>query len=418
MITISFGGNNSLEFWYDAMGNKVRKIVKTAGTTTLTHDYLGGIEVKNNKVDAIYSGVGRAFNTASSGQAYRYEYYLKDHLGNIRLSFTDKNNDGRINNQGEILQENQYYPFGMVQHGSWYDDATVANNPYLYNDKELTTDFGLNLSDYGARGYDAAIGRWWQVDPLAHKMPFASPYNYCLNNPINMIDPDGRIPYPITIRGFAPFKEFGFGFHGDGRGYSTGNVSARVHQKINFDTDKTTMTTTAWSSPTWKTSDPSNSKPATPSVNFTGDFTIKQNGDAKTFGFGSHVAAANPLTPPGTPNIDIFSNFSITENKKAGTLSISGSLKGDNFPSTEAFITDPAGSNLFIGIGQIAAGVDKDWGPLTQLPFENKRPITSFNFTVTTDKDGNFTGVQQGKTTYTLEAWNKLFTSKPTQKTE
>ena len=126
-----------------------------------------------------------------------------------------------------------------------------------------------------------------------------------------MVDPDGRIPYPITIRGFAPFKEFGFGFHGDGRGYSTGNVSARVHQKINFDTDKTTMTTTAWSSPTWKTSDPSNKKTAIPSVNFTGDFTIKQNGDNKTFGFGSHVAAANPLTPPGTPNIDIFSNFSI-----------------------------------------------------------------------------------------------------------
>jgi hypothetical protein len=256
------------------------------------------------------------------------------------------------------------------------------------------------------------------VDPLAHKMPFASPYNYCLNNPINMVDPDGRIPYPITIRGFAPFKEFGFGFHGDGRGYSTGNVSARVHQKINFDTDKTTMTTTAWSSPTWKTSDPSNKKTAIPSVNFTGDFTIKQNGDNKTFGFGSHVAAANPLTPPGTPNIDIFSNFSITENKKAGTLSISGSLRGDNFPSTEAFITDPAGKNLFIGIGQIAAGVDKDWGPLKELPFENTRPITSFNLTVTTDKNGNFTGVQQGKTTYTLDAWNKLFTSKPTQKTK
>jgi hypothetical protein len=104
--TISFSGNNSLEFWYDAMGNKVRKIVKTAGTTTLTHDYLGGIEVKNNKVEAIYNEAGRAFNTATSGQAYRYEYYLKDHLGNIRLSFTDKNNDGLINNQGEVLLEN------------------------------------------------------------------------------------------------------------------------------------------------------------------------------------------------------------------------------------------------------------------------------------------------------------------------
>lgn len=67
-------------------------------------------------------------------------------------------------------------------------------------------------------------------------------------------------PYPITIRGFAPFKHFGFGYHGDNRGYSTGNVSARVHQVINFDTDKTSITTNAWSSPTWKTSDPSNKR--------------------------------------------------------------------------------------------------------------------------------------------------------------
>jgi hypothetical protein len=232
-----------------------------------------------------------------------------------------------------------------------------------------------------------------------------------------MVDPDGRIPYPITIRGFAPFSTFGFGFHGDGRGYSTGNVSARLHQKINFDTDKTTITTSSWSSPSYKTDNPSNSKTAKTSVNFTGDFTISNNGDNKTFGFGSHVAGANPLIK-GSPDIDIFSNFSVTENKKAGILNVSGSLKGDNFPSTEAFMTDPAGNNVFIGVGQIAAGVDKDWGPLKELPFENTRPITSFNFSISTDKKGNFTGVTEGKTTYSIADWNKRFTSQPTQKQE
>jgi len=272
---------------------------------------------------------------------------------------------------------------------------------------------------YGARYYDPKGSLWLSVDPLAHKMPFASPYNCCLNNPINMLDPDGRIPYPITIRGFAPFKVFGFGFHGDGRGYSTGNVSARVHQKINFDTDKTTITTSAWSSPSYKANNPSGAKTATPAVNFTGDFTIANNGDAKTFGFGTHVAAGNPITPKiVTPNIDIFSNFSVTENKKAGTLNVSGSLTGDNFPSTEAFMTDPAGNNVFIGVGQIAAGVDKDWGPLKELPNENTRPIESFNFSISTDKKGNFTGVTEGKTTYSIADWNKRFTSKPTQKQE
>lgn len=36
---------------------------------------------------------------------------------------------------------------------------------------------------------------WLSVDPLAEKYPNASPYNYCLNNPINMVDPDGRSPF-------------------------------------------------------------------------------------------------------------------------------------------------------------------------------------------------------------------------------
>ena len=71
------------------------------------------------------------------------------------------------------------------------------------------------------------------MDPLAEKMPSWSPYAYSFNNPINFIDKDGRIPYPITIRGFAPFKEFGYGFHGDGRGYSTSSkVTARVHRLL------------------------------------------------------------------------------------------------------------------------------------------------------------------------------------------
>lgn len=77
---------------------------------------------------------------------------------------------------------------------------------------------------------------------------------------------------------------------------------------------------------------PAGAKQASPSVNSTSELSISSNWDSKTFGFGTHVAVANPKTPPRTPNIDIFSDFSISENKKAGTLSISGKLTGDNFP--------------------------------------------------------------------------------------
>jgi hypothetical protein len=324
-----------------------------------------------------------------------------------------------VGDDGLLKSGTDYYPFGMAMLGRNYGNGEYR---YGFQNMEKVDEISGTGNHYvfGGYGLDVRLGRRWNTDPEISSMPSLSSYAVFKNNPIMFIDPSGRIPYPITIRGFAPFKSFGFGFHGDDRGYSTGNVSARVHQKINFDTDKTQIKTTAWSSPSFRTSDPHNQKTATPEVKFEGDFTIKQNGDNKTFGFGTHVAAGNPLTPQAlTPNIDIFSNFSITENKKAGTLNISGKLTGDNFPSTEAFISDPSGQNVFIGVGQIGAGVGQNTGPFTELPGENStRPITDFNFSITTDKKGNFTGVKQGDKTFSIGDWNKQFTEKPTQKKE
>ncbi|WP_052354134.1 RHS repeat-associated core domain-containing protein [Flectobacillus major] len=316
----------------------------------------------------------------------------------------------------KITQVNAYGVLGEDLPTLKYLNTPNLNN-FTYQGKELISQTGQY--DFGARMYDPIIGRWGVQDPLAEKMPSWSPYTFCFDNPVKFIDKDGRIPYPITIRAFAPFKEFGFGFHGDGRGYSTSSTAtARMHQRINFDTDKSSISTKAWSSPTYMAGDPSGAKTATPSVEFTKGLSISEKGDSKTFGFATSAAAANPKTPAGTPDINVFSDFSVTENKKAGTLSISGKLTGDNFPSTEAFVTDPSGNNLFLGVGQIDAGVDKDWGVRHLVGEDKGNPITSFNITITTDKKGNFTGVQSGGTTYSISDWNKKYSNTQPQKQE
>jgi len=72
------------------------------------------------------------------------------------------------------------------------------DNRYKYNNKELDQMHGLDLYDYGARHYDASIGRWETVDPLAEKHYNISPYVYCSGNPVNKIDPDGRDEFLLT----------------------------------------------------------------------------------------------------------------------------------------------------------------------------------------------------------------------------
>ena len=65
-------------------------------------------------------------------------------------------------------------------------------HPYSYNGKEHNESLGLNWHDYGARRYQADIGRWTTIDPAANEYVGISPYSYAANNPLVFTDPDGK----------------------------------------------------------------------------------------------------------------------------------------------------------------------------------------------------------------------------------
>lgn len=105
--------------------------------------------------------------------------YLKDHLGTTRVV---------LDESGTVVETRDHYPFGMEMPGRSYVSGTKAKENFTGH--ELDDETGLIYA--GARYYMPAVGRWTSVDPLADMYASHSSYNYVLNNPVELFDPDGR----------------------------------------------------------------------------------------------------------------------------------------------------------------------------------------------------------------------------------
>ena len=104
-------------------------------------------------------------------------WYHPDHLGSSSwITYSD----------GSAVQHLHYLPWGE----EFVDQRSTSwNAMYTFSAKEKDTETGYSY--FGSRYYNSDLSIWLSVDPMAAKYPSTSPYAYCRNNPIRLVDPNG-----------------------------------------------------------------------------------------------------------------------------------------------------------------------------------------------------------------------------------
>lgn len=129
----------------------------------------------------------------------QYNYFRKDHLGNIREVWQAAYNKYSGPVDASTIQQIQYYPSGLP----WAEGTGASIQPYKFNGCEFIEMHGLDVTDLGNRGVHNAKNRFDTVDRFCEKFPWQSPYVHAGNNPVNYVDVKGDstavLLYPGTV---------------------------------------------------------------------------------------------------------------------------------------------------------------------------------------------------------------------------
>ncbi|MBQ5985196.1 MAG: hypothetical protein IJL56_09545 [Bacteroidales bacterium] len=171
--------------------------VKDPATGNWTSRYIGSLIYKGVNGQESLEGIQTAdgFIDCSSGVSNaQMQYFLRDHLGSVRVIASDKNT---------VVSRTDYLPFGVRMTGNGLTESTTARSAWfgfsgkeneLWNAQSSTSHWvrGERYQHFGARYYDPVACSWTGVDPLAEKYPGITPYAYCAGDPVNYVDPDGK----------------------------------------------------------------------------------------------------------------------------------------------------------------------------------------------------------------------------------
>ena len=184
---VTVNGQN-IDYVYDATGTKLKKTIGSVST-----EYAGNYVYKKTGSGASeleFFNHAEGYVTLNGNGGYDYIYQYRDHLNNVRLSYSDNVVKNGIIEQNEIIEESNYYPFGMLQKGYNSNVSSNGNSTaqkFKYNGIEYEDNTGLYEMD--VRSYDPTIARFTSIDPVTHYS--MSTYTAFDNNPIFWADPSG-----------------------------------------------------------------------------------------------------------------------------------------------------------------------------------------------------------------------------------
>jgi RHS repeat-associated protein len=366
------------------------------------------------------------FPTNNFNRYIRYkDYELKDHLGNVRATITDlKLKDGSSRYKVDLSSANTYYPYGMLM-----PERNWSSEWYRYGFQGQEKDDEVkgegNSIDQGSRIYNPRIVVWLKVDPRKADLPSFSPFSFAVGNPILYIDPDGEYPISIHVRAFAPFDYFGplNLWKGDGanRKFSTSDASSKITMVSNYETTTQSSVTNAIGHMTFSAY---GAYAYSDAYLDDGKKSISTKGNNLNF----HIYGKNEALIPGfargpsplgrfSPSFDLDIHSKLFINASDDVLSISGTIRGDQFPSAEAFVSDSYGNSVFLGVAPTSFGPIE--GPTFQLAGDKKLPMINVNIKISVDQKGAFQGVlsqdkEGNELMIPLDEWNEQFENEGT----
>lgn len=209
----------TISYIYDAAGTKLQK---TAGGSVT--QYSGNYIYQDGNLEFFTHPEGYAYPNGNGGYDYVYNY--TDHLGSVRLSYSDIDGNGSIDPSTEILQELNYYPGGLIQKG--YNNVVqgTQNKHQTYQGQELEEELGKDTYAFQWRDYDPATLRMGKIDRFAEKYYDQSPYSFSQNNPIRFNEIKGDSLW-INYKGNRILYENGNLSNRDGTAYTGKGVKVQ-----------------------------------------------------------------------------------------------------------------------------------------------------------------------------------------------